>query len=145
MISPFGLSSTTPFLPFFCCGFILSCCSCFNYSFIFPNIFFIFLILFCFLFFDIVLLFFLSFFFFFVFTAPQSLRDLGSQAGGRARAPVVGGPSPNHWTKRDPQAPGNINRSEVSQRSSPQHQDPRPSSIQLPENSSARRLRPNNQ
>ena len=42
---------------------------CFTYSFIFPNIFFIFLIVFCFLFFDIVRLlsFFLSFFSFFLF------------------------------------------------------------------------------
>ena len=65
-----------------CCGFILPCCSCFNYSFIFPNIFFIFLILFCFLFFDIVLLLFFSFSFF--FNMAQSLQDLGSQARGWA-------------------------------------------------------------
>ena len=26
------------------------------------------------------------------------LRDLGSQAGGQARAPVVGAPTPNRWT-----------------------------------------------
>ena len=62
MISPFGVLPP-PQLFFFCCGFILPCCSCFNYSFIFPNIFFIFLILFCFLFFHIVLLLF-SFAFF---------------------------------------------------------------------------------
>ena len=98
---------------------------CFNYSFIFPNTIFIFLILFCFLFVDIVLLlfsFFLTFFFF--FTAPRSLRDLGSQAGGQAQAPVEGTLSPNCWTNREPQTPGNINQSEVSQRSSSQHQDP---------------------
>ena len=39
--------SPLPFLfSFFWCGFILHRCSWFNYSFIFPNIFFIFLILF---------------------------------------------------------------------------------------------------
>ena len=55
----------SPFVfSFFCCSFILPCCSCFNYSFIFPNIFFIFLILYCFLFFEIVLL---LFFFLFLF------------------------------------------------------------------------------
>ena len=113
------------FFSFFCCGFILPCCSCFNYSLIFPNIFFIFLILFCLLFFDIVLLlfFFLPSFFFF-FTTPQSLQDLGSQAGSWARAPVVGAPSPNRWIDREPQTPGNINWSEASGRSSSQHQDP---------------------
>ena len=60
-MSPFGLFSPRLFFSFFlfsffCCGFILPCCNCFNYSFIFPNVFFIFLILFCFLFFGIVLL-----------------------------------------------------------------------------------------
>ena len=113
-----------PFFSFSCCGFILPCCSCFNYSFIFPNIFFIFLILFCFLFFDILLLhfFFLSSFFF--FTVPRTLQDLGSQGGGWAQAPVVGALSPNSWTNREPQTPGNISRSEASWRSSSQHQDP---------------------
>ena len=53
-----------------------------------------------------------------------SLWDPGSEAGGRARAPVVGAPSPNHWTNREPQTPGNINPSETAQRSSSQHQDP---------------------
>ena len=54
------------FSPLLDWGSVLPCCSCFNYSFIFPNIFFIFLNLFCFLSFDIVLLlfFFHSFFFF---------------------------------------------------------------------------------
>ena len=97
---------------------VVFCCSCFNYIFIFPNIFFIFLTLFCLLFFDIVLL-----LFFFFFSAPCSLQNLGSQAGGQARAPVVGAPSPNHWTNREPQTPGNINWSEASWRSSSQHQD----------------------
>ena len=66
MISPFGLFPPNFFFSFFCCVSILPCCNCFNYSFIYPNIFFIFLILFCFLFFYIVLLlfFFLSSFFF---------------------------------------------------------------------------------
>ena len=32
--------SPQPFFSFFCCGFVLPCCSCFNYIFIFPNIFF---------------------------------------------------------------------------------------------------------
>ena len=94
-----------------CCGFILPCCSCFNYSFIFPNIFFIFLILFslysltlyCFLSFFLSFLFFsfLFFSFLFFFSAPRSLRDLGSQARGQAQAPVVEAPSPNYWTKRE--------------------------------------------
>ena len=52
-----------------------------------------------------------------------SLQDLGSKAGGRARAPVVGAPSPNFRTNREPQTPGNINRSEAYQRSSPWQQD----------------------
>ena len=52
------------------------------------------------------------------------MQDLGSQAGGRAQAPVVGAPSPNCWTNREPQKPGNINQSEASRRSSSQHQDP---------------------
>ena len=52
------------------------------------------------------------------------LWDLSSQAGGRAQAPVVGVPSRNHWTNREPQTPGNINQSEAPQRSSSQHQDP---------------------
>ena len=69
MFSPFGLSPPHPTFFLFCCGFILPYCSCFNYTFIFPNIFFIFLILFCFLLFDIVqrLFFFLSFFYFYLF------------------------------------------------------------------------------
>ena len=76
--------------------------------------------LFWFLFFDIVLL----LCFFLVFTMPRSLRDLVSQAGGWAQAPVVGALSPNRWTNREPQMPGNINRNEASRRSSSQHQDP---------------------
>ena len=53
-------------------------------------------------------------------------------AGGRAEAPAVGAPSLNHWTKREPQFPGNIHWSEVSQRSSCQHQDPAlPNSLQI--------------
>ena len=55
---------------------------------------------------------------------PRSLRDLVSQAGGWAQAPVVGALSPNRWTNREPQMPGNINRNEASRRSSSQHQDP---------------------
>ena len=77
--------------------------SCFNYIFIFPNIFFIFLILFSLLFFDIVLLpsFFLLPFFLSLYAMPRSLQDIDSQAGGRARAPVVEALSPNHWTTRE--------------------------------------------
>ena len=53
-------------------------------------------------------------FFFFFFVMPCGLWDLaGSQAGGWARAPVVGVPSPNRWTNREPQTPGNINQSEA--------------------------------
>ena len=55
---------------------------------------------------------------------PRNLRDLGSQAGGQAWAPVVGAPSPNRWTNREPQTPGNISWSEASRRSSSRHQDP---------------------
>ena len=62
-----------------------------------------------------------------------SLRDLGSQAQGRAEAPAVGAPSPNHWTNREPQTPGNIHGSVVSRSSSSQHQDPAlPNSLQTP-------------
>ena len=67
MISPFGLFPPHLFFSFFSCGFILPCCSCFDYSFIFPNFFFIFLILFCFLFLILhcsFFSFFLPFFFF---------------------------------------------------------------------------------
>ena len=115
--------SPTPLFSFsfFCYSFILPCCSCFNYIIIFPNIFLIFLILFCFLFFVIVLL--LFFFFFFFFCRTTCLMGSGSQATGWARAPVVAAPSPNRWANREPQTPGNINRSEASQRSSSQHQD----------------------
>ena len=67
-------------------------------------------------------------------TSPATcLRDLGSQAGGQARDPVVGALSPNCWTNREPQTPGNINRSEASGRSSSQHQDPAlPNCLQTP-------------
>ena len=59
--------------------------------------------------------------------------DLGSRAGGQARVPVVGAQSPNHWTNREPQTPGNIPWSEVSQRSSSWHQDPAlPNNLQTP-------------
>ena len=105
------------FLSFFCCGSVLLCCSCFNYIFIFPNIFFIFLILFYFFFFVIVLLHFFSF----SFAEPRGFQDLGFHTEGQAWAPVVGAPSPNHWTNREPQTPGNINQSEASQRSSSRH------------------------
>ncbi|XP_067552240.1 uncharacterized protein [Pseudorca crassidens] len=54
----------------------------------------------------------------------SSLQDLGSPAGCQARAPVVGALSQNRWTNREPQSPGNINRSEASRKSSSQHQDP---------------------
>ena len=37
---------------------------------------------------------------------------------------MVGAPSPNRWTNKEPQTPGNINWSEASWRSSSQHQDP---------------------
>ena len=54
-------------------------------------------------------------------------------AGGQAKAPAVGALSANHWTNREPQTPGNIHQSEVSQRSSFQHQDPAlPNSLQTP-------------
>ena len=119
---------------FFLLWFYFTFCSCFNYSFIFPNIFFIFLILFslysltlyCFLSFFLSFLFFsfLFFSFLFFFSAPRSLRDLGSQARGQAQAPVVGAPSPNRWINREPHTPGKINHSEASQRSSSQHQGP---------------------
>ena len=52
------------------------------------------------------------------------MQDLGSQAGGRARAPVEGPLSPNRWTNREPQTPGNINQNEASGRASSQKQDP---------------------
>ena len=40
LFSPFGLFPPPFFFSFFCSGFILPCCSCFNYSFTFPNTFF---------------------------------------------------------------------------------------------------------
>ena len=88
------------------------------YVFIFSNIFFIFLILSYFLFFVIVLL------FFFFFAMLWGLQNLDSQARGWAWAPVVGVPSPNCWTNREPQSLGNINQCEVSWRSSSWPQDP---------------------
>ena len=66
---------------------------------------------------------------------PQAnrLRDLGSQAGGQAKAPAVGALSLNHWTNREPQTPGNIHWSEVSWSTSSQDQDPAlPNSLQTP-------------
>ena len=116
---PFGLFPLL-FFSFFCCGFVLPCCSCFKHIFIFPNRFFIFLILFYSSYIVIVLL---CFFFFFFSAMPCSLQDLGSQAECRVQAPVVGAPSPNRWTNGEPQTPGNINQSEDSRRSSSQHQD----------------------
>ena len=69
----------------------------------------------------------------FFFATPHTLCDLGSRARCRAKAPVVGAQSANHWTNREPQTPGNIHRSEVSRRSSSQHQDPAlPNSLQTP-------------
>ena len=124
-----GLSCPPPPRPllalffFSCCGFVLLCCCCFVFIFVFSNIFFIFLILFHFLFFVIVLLFVCCLFF---FATPRGLQGLGSQAGGWAWAAVVEVPSPNHWTNREPQTPGNINQCELSQRSSYQHQNPAP-------------------
>ena len=58
------------------------------------------------------------------FATPHSLQVLGSRARGQAKAPAVGALSPNHWTNKEPQTPGNIHQSEVSWRSSSQHQDP---------------------
>ena len=106
--------------------FFLPCRSSFNYSFISPNIFFIFLVLFCFLFFDIVLLlvFFLSSFYLFYFYCATKLAGSWFPGWRSGRAPVVGALSPNHWTNREPQTPGNVSWSEASQRSSSQHQDP---------------------
>ena len=87
--------------------------------------------LFFFLFFVILLLLFVCSLPF--FPTPCGLQDLGSQAGGHVWAPVVGVLSPNRWTNRESQTPGNINRSEVSQRSSSQHQDPGlPNCLQTP-------------
>ena len=72
-------------------------------------------------------------FLFLFFATPHGLRDLGSQAQGWAEDPVVGAPSLNHWTNREPQTPGNINQSEVSRSSSSQQQDPAlPNSLQTP-------------
>ena len=63
----------------------------------------------------------------------NNLQDLDSQAQGWMEAPVVGAPSPNHWTNREPQTPRNIHQSENSQSFSSQHQDPAlPNSLQTP-------------
>ena len=56
----------------------------------------------------------------FLLAALCDLRHHGSQA----RDPVSGTPSPNPWTNREPQTPGNINQSEFTQRFSSQYQDP---------------------
>ena len=64
---------------------------------------------------------------------PQSEPDLGSRAVGWAEAHVVEAQSPNNWTNREPQTPGNIHLREVSRSSSSQHQDPAlPNSRQTP-------------
>ena len=72
---------------------------------------------------------------------PDTGGDLDTQGDGRnpwvtggwAWAPMVCAPNPNHWTNKEPQTLGNINQSEVSRRSSSQHQDPAlPSSLQTP-------------
>ena len=61
------------------------------------------------------------------------MQDLGSQAGDWAEVPAVGAPCHNHLTNREAQTPGNIHQSEVSQRSSSQHQNPAlPNSLQIP-------------
>ena len=79
------------------------------------------------------MLFFYLLVFSFFLATPRGLRDLGSQATGWAEASAVGAPSPNPWTNREPQNPGNIRGSEVSQSSSSQHQDPAlPNSLQTP-------------
>ena len=84
IVLSFRLVPTPPSFSFFCCSFILPCCISFDYSFIFPNIFFIFLILFCFLFFDIVLLvyFFLPSFFFY-----RAMKLVGSWFPGCRSGP----------------------------------------------------------
>ena len=75
------------------------------------------------------MLFFYLLVFSFFLATPRGLRDLGSQATGWAEASAVGAPSPNPWTNREPQTPGNIHLSEVSS----QHQDPAlPKSLQTP-------------
>ena len=52
---------------------------------------------------------------------------------GSGEAPEVRALSPNHWTNRGPQTPGNIHWIDVSWRSSPQHQDSAlPNSLQTP-------------
>ena len=63
----------------------------------------------------------------------MACRILVHKPGGQAKAPAVGALSLNHWTNREPQTMGNIHRSEVSRRSSSQHQDPAlPNSLQTP-------------
>ena len=59
----------------------------------------------------------------FFFSPLHGLWGLCSQARGWAWAPVVGVLSPSCWNNRVLQAPGNINRCELSQRSSSWHQD----------------------
>ena len=64
-----------------------------------------------------------SFSLLFSFSTPHGLWDLGSCASDQAWAPEAGALSPNCWNNREHQVPGNINWSEVSQRSTSQHQD----------------------
>ena len=77
MFSPFGLfPALPPFFSFFLLWFYFALLQLFQYSFLFPNIIFIFLILFCFLFFDIVLL---LFFFLFFLPCHKACRILVSR------------------------------------------------------------------
>ena len=85
------------------------------------TIFLLSLILSKFIFYSLLLYCFFSFLFFSFFCRATQLA--GSWCPGRAQAPVVGALSPNCWTNREPQTPGNINQSEASRRSSSRHQD----------------------
>ena len=71
--------------------------------------------------------------FFFLLQHARGLQDLGSLSRSEAKALAVGAPNQNHWTNREPQTPGNIHQSEVSQSFSSQHQGPAvPNSLQTP-------------
>ena len=64
---------------------------------------------------------------------PTPLAGSWFTSMGLGQTPAVGAPRLNYWTNREPQTPGNIHRSEVSWRSSSQHQDPAlPNSLQTP-------------
>ena len=71
---------------------------------------------------------------YFIFSATlHCLQDLGSWARGQAWVLMLGVPSPNYWTNREHQNPGDMNQSKVSWRATAQHWDPAlPNCLEFP-------------